>query len=396
MIVTYTEDREEAKMTRNRSIDVMKTNKKKVALCTFLISGTIISILAPQFPRLTESLYSNKIYYWTIRPYSLLTGLIPLSIAELVVLSLIIYTIYRLVKETILLVKDFRSFMKKMPGKLIRIGLVFFAAYLVFNLMWGLNYSRATFADISGLSVEPASVDELAELALHLTHKANELRAKVDEDEQGVMALSNGIKDMFNRAHIGYERAGEIYPELAGRYGRPKGVMLSPYWSYTGIGGVFFPFTAEANVNTNMPHFMLPSATTHEMAHQRGFAREDEANYIAFLTCILHPDPDFQYSGVVLALTYVMSELRKSDLDAWREIRLKYSEGANRDFEDWKNYWARYDGPVDQLSTNINNIYLMANRQTDGVKSYGRMVDLLLAEFRVQGIFPETIYNHAE
>ncbi|WP_028307948.1 DUF3810 domain-containing protein [Desulfitibacter alkalitolerans] len=360
----------------------MKVAQIRLLIYVFLFCGTILSLFAPQFPKVIEALYSTGIYYWLVRPYSLLTGLIPFSLAELVVVALAMYIVYKLVKVFIVLFRQPRIFIKAVPGRFIRIGLVLFAVYLAFNLIWGLNYSRATFADISGLPVESASVDELAELALHLTHRANELRAKVDEDQQGVMILSNGIKDMLNRAHIGYERAGEIYPELAGRYGRPKGVMLSPYWSYTGIGGVFFPFTAEANVNIHMPHFMLPSTTTHEMAHQRGFAREDEANYIAYLTCILHPDPDFQYSGVVLALTYVMRELRKSDSEAWKEIRLKYSEGVNRDFEDWKNYWARYEGPVDQISTNINNTYLMANRQTDGVNSYGRMVDLMLAEFR--------------
>lgn len=358
------------------------SSKKKVFLYIFLLFGIGISLKAPFFPKAIETFYSSKIYYWTIRPYSLLTGLVPFSIAELVVLSLLIYGIYRLAKEAVLLLKHPKSFLKNIPGKLIKAGLVLLTVYLAFNLMWGLNYSRLTFAQISGLVTEDSNIDELRELALELTYKANQLREKVDEDHRGVMTLSKGIEDMFKRAHLGYDQAGEIYPELAGNYGRPKGVILSPYWSYTGIGGVYFPFTAEANVNINMPHFMLPATTTHEMAHQRGFAREDEANYIAYLTCRLHPDPDFQYSGMVLALIYTMRELRKYDLEAWQQIRLKYGEGLKRDLEDWRNYWARYQGPVDQLSTSINNAYLVANRQADGVQSYGRMVDLLLADFR--------------
>jgi len=127
---------------------------------------------------------------------------------------------------------------------------------------------------------------------------------------------------------------------------------------------------------------MLASTTTHEMAHQRGFAREDEANYIAYLTSTLHPDPDFQYSGVMLALTYTMNTLYRYNPETWIEVRNEYSEGVNRDIEDMKKYWTHYQGPIDQISTNINNTYLMANRQKDGVNSYGRMVDLMLAEFR--------------
>jgi len=355
----------------------------QLILYTLLPLGVGFSLFAPRFSQLIEAGYSTKLYYWTIRPYSMLTGLFPFSLAELTVVSIIAFIIYQAVRAIIIFNKNSVDFVKGLPKKGVRLALILAVVYLAFNLMWGLNYSRMTFAEISGLWVEPVSVDELAELALHLTHWANEVREQVAEDDRGVMTLPHGIQDMFYRAHLGYERAAEIYPELGGDYGRPKGVMLSHYWSYTGIGGVFFPFTAEANVNTNIPHFMLPSTTTHEMAHQRGFAREDEANYIAYLTCALHPDPDFQYSGVMLALIYTMNELHRYDKETWNEIRIQYSEGVGRDLRDWQDYMERYEGPVMRMSTSINNIYLMANRQEGGVHSYGRMVDLMLAEFRV-------------
>lgn len=344
--------------------------------------GLVFSLLAPRFTQLIESGYSTTIYYWTIRPYSLLTGLVPFSLAELVVVGTVGFITYKLVKVVIVISKNPKGFAKELPQKGVRLAALLAVLYLAFNLMWGLNYSRMTFAEISGLPVEPASVNELAELALHLVNWANELREEVVEDEHGVMILANGIQEMFDRAHLGYDQAAEIYPQLRGRYGRPKGVMLSHYWSYTGIAGVFFPFTAEANVNIKMPHFMLPSTTTHEMAHQRGFAREDEANYIAYLTSTLHPDPDFQYSGVMLALTYTMNALYRYDIDAWNYIRVEYSDGVRRDLRDWQEYRNRYEGQVNQVSNSVNNTYLKLNRQEDGVHSYGRMVDLMLAEFR--------------
>jgi len=63
-----------------------------------------------------------------------------------------------------------------------------------------------------------------------------------------------------------------------------------------------FPFTGEANVNISMPHTSIPFTACHEMAHQIGFAREDEANFIAYIACKNHPSPDFQYSGILSAL----------------------------------------------------------------------------------------------
>ncbi|KUO50290.1 MAG: hypothetical protein APF76_11305 [Desulfitibacter sp. BRH_c19] len=354
----------------------------RLVFYALFVFGIVFSLFASRFSALIESGYSTKLYYWTIRPYSLLTGLFPFSVSELIVVSIVGFIMYKVVRTIVILNRNPKCFIKELPKKAVRLLLTLAVLYLAFNLMWGFNYNRMTFAEISGLPVESASVEELAELAIHLTHWANDLREQVAEDERGVMTLPNGIRDMFGRANLGYERAAEIYPELGGQYGRPKGVMLSPYWSYTGIGGVFFPFTAEANINTNMPHFMLASTTTHEMAHQRGFAREDEANYIAYLTSTLHPDPDFQYSGVMLALTYTMNTLYRYNPETWIEVRNEYSEGVNRDIEDMKKYWTHYQGPIDQISTNINNTYLMANRQKDGVNSYGRMVDLMLAEFR--------------
>lgn len=357
--------------------------KKRIVFDCLLVTGLVFSVWATRFSQFIETYYSTAIYYLTIRPYSLLTGVFPFSLAEVIVVVTAVFVFFTLLRGLVTLFRNPAVFVSSIPAKVLRLVRPAAVLLLLFNLMWGLNYSRLTFAQISGLPVEPASVSELAGLARRLTHRANDLRELTNEDDRGVMTLPAGVRDMFNRAYLGYEKAAQIYPELGGRHGRPKGVFLSRYWSYTGIGGVYFPFTAEANVNIDMPHFMLPSAATHEMAHQRGFAREDEANYIAYLTSILHPDPDFQYSGVILALIYAMNQLHRCDTEIWREIRDEFSAGVRRDLQEWREYRERYEGVVNQISNNVNDAYLRANRQGDGVHSYGRMVDLLLAEFRL-------------
>ena len=50
-----------------------------------------------------------------------------------------------------------------------------------------------------------------------------------------------------------YEEAAKDFPMIKGNPARPKSVMLSHYWSYTDIVGLYFPFFAEANVNTDLP-----------------------------------------------------------------------------------------------------------------------------------------------
>lgn len=369
----------------------MKRKGKKISGIVFYVligAGVLLSLIAPRISPLIEAGYSRSMYIWIVRPLSLLTGLLPFSLTEFTVVALVLFCLVKIALTVGKAVKKpkvfFRSLLKGIP----KLALALVLMYVAFNMLWGLNYSRFSFAQISGLEIGPSSVNELKLLAEALTEQANSLREQVQEDDRGVMTLPQGVREMLGRADLGYQKAAKINPELGGKYGRPKGVLLSRYWSYTGIGGVYFPFTAEANVNIDMPHFMLPSAATHEMAHQRGFAREDEANYISYLTCKLHPDLDFQYSGTMLALQNTMNALARHNLEAYKEVRARYSEGVNRDWQDWQEYWQRYEGPVEKASNRVNDSFLKVNRQQDGVYSYGRMVDLLLADFRQRGNLP--------
>jgi hypothetical protein len=256
--------------------------------------------------------------------------------------------------------------------------------YFCFLLLWGFNYYRSPFSTISGLDVRPSSVKELQELCSNLLSRANSLRTQVHENNAGVMKLSSGRQYVLDAASKGYFNAAAVYPELGGKYGRPKGVLplMSTAMSYAGISGVYFPYTGEANVNTLITDSEFPFTACHEMAHQHGFSREDEANYIAYFVCTKHPDVDFQYSGVLMALIESTNALYSQDKNAFKTLRGQYSEGVLRDLKAINSFWQQYEGPINDVSTKINDAYLKANNQNEGVKSYGRMVDLLLAEYR--------------
>jgi len=223
-------------------------------------------------------------------------------------------------------------------------------------------------------------------VCIALIQRTNELRELVDEDSEGIMKLSTDINNTLKRAHKGYKNIEAEYPELTYKFGRPKGVLLSEVMSYLGIGGVYFPFTTEANVNTSLPDKSLPFTACHEMAHQIGFSREDEANYIAYLACKSHPDPDFQYSGTLSALIYATNALYQYSPEDYFELRESFSAGVARDIKASNNYWEKYETQLQDLSSSINDAYLKANMQNDGVRSYGRMVDLLIAEYLKRSI----------
>lgn len=362
----------------------MNKNKynKKLLFILLIPLGMLLSSIASKYPGMIEVYYSTGIYKPMGIILSRITGIIPVSAGELLLLFTFIFTAFRII---LLIIKMFRKsdsrwhlFFNFTANILAAASIIYFS----FILLWGLNYHRLPFSTISKLEVKPSTTSELTELCKSLADRANLLRSSALEDSKGVVKFSGNYRDVFKRASLGYENASKLYPELGGKYGSPKGVLLSRLMSYTGITGVYFPFTGEANVNISVPGFDIPATACHEMAHQRGFAREDEANYIAYLACRLHPDIDFQYSGTLLALIHSTNALYLADRDAFNEVRLMYSEGLNQDLKELNNYWRQFEGPVSEVSDKINDTYLKANNQQDGVQSYGRMIDLLLAEYR--------------
>ncbi len=362
----------------------MKINKKVNSLWFVLLLpiGLILVSLSKKNPDMVEMLYSSGIYKYIGRTLSIITGIFPFSLGEIIIILTIIFVIMSIIKLIYralnkgLKLRDVPSYVKK-------VLIVFSIIYFIFNIIWGINYYRLPFSKIANIDTRPATIIELEVLCRDLIDKTNSLKTEIELNKEN---MDDEIKprDILKDAYKGYDEIKNIYPELKGSYGKPKGVLFSKAMSYMGITGMYFPFTGEANVNIDIPHVLLPSTATHEMAHQRGFAREDEANYIAYLTCKLHPDLDFQYSGYILALIHSMNALYRDDREKHSELSKKISDNVKKDFIEIQKYWEKYEGPIEEASNKMNNVYLKSNNQKDGVKSYGRMVDLLIAEYRTK------------
>lgn len=130
-----------------------------------------------------------------------------------------------------------------------------------------------------------------------------------------------------------------------------------------------------------MTPYNIPFTACHELSHLRGFMEEKEANFIAFLACIGSDRTDFQYSGYLSGWTYCMNALYRADAEAWQETRSLLDKKAEADV--WANsqFWNSYEGVISETADRINDTYLRANGQADGVRSYDRMVDLIMAYF---------------
>lgn len=333
--------------------------------------------LSPEF---TEKYYSRGFYKLIMQPISFITGLVPFSVAEL---ALILIAIYIPIRIILLVVKAIRYRKLKvfLPfiANTVMIGSLWFFIQV---MVWNLNYERLPYAEIAGINVKESSVNELEELCKWLIDSTNELREQVSQDEKGVMYIEGGYSSVLKRAQQGFSALENKHPFLSGHYGRPKPVILSRLMSHSNIVGIYSCLTGEANIDVDIPHIGIASTTLHEMAHQRGFAREDEANYIAYIACMAHPDVDFKYSGSVMALQYSMNALYSEDPDRYFKLTEKYSQNYLKDLEHERTYWKQFQGKAKEVANKMNDTYLKLNGQEDGVKSYGRMVDLLLTDFK--------------
>ncbi|HEY6553057.1 MAG TPA: DUF3810 domain-containing protein [Vicinamibacteria bacterium] len=339
-------------------------------------------LAARSAPAEVERLFSRTLYPHLGGRLGHAAGVLPFSLAEVLVLGAVSFLIAFAVRAVLRVARG----RDRPMALLVRTGsnalLLAGGGYALFLLLWGFNYSRLPLATSAGMPVRPAPPSELADLASALVLAANEARVELAEDERGAFRIAGGFGSVALRAAQGYAALGADQPLFRTPAARPKRVLLSSLLSRVGITGIYFPFSGEPNLNTTVPDSALPFSTAHELAHQQGFAREDEANFVGYLACRRHPDPDFRYSGLLAASHYAIVALHHADPSAAAKVMAARSAAVLRDEAALREWADRYRGPASEMGERVNDAYLRTQGQRDGVRSYGRMVDLLLAERR--------------
>lgn len=332
-------------------------------------------------PNWIEKIYSSSIYPIISTGISSFTGLFSFSVCEFMLYALIVYAVLILIIPTILLLMRKIKLIRFITGliTLLIIAGVFLNA---FYFLWGFNYSRPSLYELMDMDKKFHPVKALERLCIQLSDKANEIRPYLTENENGIFILSDSVENCFSELPKAYEALGSNN-ELFNRQkaAKAKPVTFSSGLSAAGIAGIYVPFTAEPNINVDQPALLLPASAAHEIAHYLGFAREDEANFIAFLACMASDDYNIRYSGIMLALITCSNELMSCDRAAYVRLYERYSSAMMRDLKNYNAYWESFESPVRETATTINDNYLKSNMQSTGVKSYNLMVDLMLAYY---------------
>lgn len=313
--------------------------------------------------------YAINVFPTLSLPAVFLNSLFPISLTEFTLIAGV------MTFPLILAWFIYRAVCSKTKGKFFyRSALIFAIAFSLlsgsFCLMHGINYYRKPLD--ASLDIMPAqrSPEELSEVMRWLISSISEEQKKLSIDESGCSMLLTDMNQTLADGSAALDLASNRFPVLAGNDALPKPVVLSHYWSYTGIVGMYFPFLGEANINIDVPVYSIPMAICHELAHVRGIAREQDANLAAFIACISSDRPDFRYSGYIFALGYIAGDLANVDIETYYQLMETIPDTVWKDWQSNADYWTQFEGPVEEVSEQVNDNFLKANNQDAGIISY--------------------------
>lgn len=345
-----------------------------ILLCSLLIAAH----LATRGNRALNEKVSEGFVRPLHRFLSVLTARVPFSVAEtliaLAVLSLLGYTgwsVWAGIRRGAWGKRLYRVF-----AAFLMVALAFYGS---FCLLWGAYFYADDFIAQAGLSSEKISTGQLEAVTVYFADLASEYAPRVPRDGNGVCATDR--QAVLVRSPEVYRQAEALFPCLIWPEVPAKPVFFSRVMSYLDFTGFFFPLTAEANVNMDYPPALFASTVAHELAHLRGVAREQEANFVAVVACLEYGDPEYVYSAALLAYTYLGNALYEADRAAWERIYGTLDEAVLRDFAANRAYWSRFDTPVQAVSNTVYENFLYSYDQDLGLKSYGACVDLLVNYF---------------
>ena len=351
--------------------------RRITAAVILLLVSAVLMILSARVPDFAEW-YSEHIYPLAVNSIGRVSGTVPFSVSEIGIYILLILFVATLIRMIARMASGKGSkaglFVSWISGVLLAAGILAF----LYTVCCGINYHRRSFSEEEGIITYQYSADELKDICIWLTEEINSRADQVTRDEDRLLVLESSERDGAVEA---MHRLSEEFPTLKGYYPQPKELLISEILSYQGLTGIYLPFTVEANYNGDMPAYDKPFTVCHELSHLRGFMEEQEANFIAFLACIGSERADFQYSGYLSGWVYCMNALYRADYESWQEVRGMLDEAAEPDLTANNEFWDRYEGTISETAERINDTYLKANGQADGVQSYNRMVDLIVAYF---------------
>lgn len=341
----------------------MLQKKTKLLIVLAVLSIAIFSF--GFFPEAVETYYSKQFYSVISTIQRGISSFLPFAIGDFLYLILILLVIKSIVffsSKQRKVKADYANFALKSVNFLLLI-------YISFKLLWGLNYSRPRINEQLQISNEPYQKEQLINLSSLFIKKLSALNKSIDTSQ-----FEYDPEELASIATDTYNQLAEQQPFFTYKYPAVKPVNNSWLTSKMGIEGYYNPLSGEANINQRLPVFVLPFVTCHEIAHQLGVAKEDEANLVGYIVASNTDNAEFKFSAYYNMLRYVLVEIRLKYPEDYNNIITKIPAPLMDKFKAEREFWAKYNGAMSVYMSKTFDQILKLNNQQKGIKSYQDIV----------------------
>jgi hypothetical protein len=353
--------------------------RKKTAWL-ILVGLSIVIKLFSFFPDAVERYYATGIYPFIASVQRILFGWLPFSIGDLLYGAVAAWLLYKLYVTTKKIVK--RQTTREFWWNGIRqFGFAILLVYVSFNLLWGLNYNRRGVAYQLGLKVERYSKEDLVVLMQEIVERMNALDSAAHLNRP----LLQRKKNLFEGATTAYAQLALREADFKYSFRSVKPSLYSYLGNYLGYTGYYNPFSGEAQVNTTVPLFVQPFTTCHEIGHQLGYAKENEANFAGYLSARSSTNASFRYSVYFDLYAYSRFYLFAQDSVTAHVLDRQLHPGIKKDYRDLKEFVKKYRNPIEVIIDKLYGQYLIVNNQPSGKLSYNEVVAWLVAYYKKFG-----------
>jgi hypothetical protein len=353
--------------------------RKKTAWIILVGLALVIKIVS-FFPTVVETCYSSGLYPVLSGIQRILFGWLPFSVGDLLYASAIIWLLYKLYHTVKRVVRRETNKQYWLNALLQTVFVVVFV-YVLFNLLWGLNYNRRGVAYQLGLKVERYSKNDLVQVMQQVVNRMVALQADARANRQELQTK----RILFQGAVNAYARLSQHETHFSYSFKSVKPSLYSYLGNYLGYTGYYNPFSGEAQVNTTVPLFVQPFTTCHEIGHQLGYAKENEANFAGYLSARSSQDPSFRYSVYFDLYMYARFYLYNQDSVTAKQLDAQLTPGIKDDYHELRDFVRRYRNPIEVIIDKLYGQYLKANEQPSGKLTYNEVVAWLVAYYKKFG-----------
>lgn len=368
--------------------DHLKLSKQVQVILSCLWVGLALAILGYSFfPNQVSEYFSFGLFQYIGNCLRTISGLTNIPLGEYIYLFIVIILVIKLLESLFSFKSKFNihNFWTDLLnfGKKLFISLV--QLYVVFMLLWGLNYQKSSPAQSFHLSIDTSYSElQLDALSLDLISQLNLTRQNIPDS---VIASLN-YKQVFVQTLQEYKAIQTYYPFLHLENPVLKKAHFPTWGDYLGYMAFYQPITGEAIVRTDVPLLTLPYTSCHELAHQIGYASEAEANFIAFVVANESGDALFRYSMLLQMFSYCQSEhlaliAKTGNFEKWKTIvnrnKAMLDSKVIGDRKKIKDFFIQRKHLLLPASTSLYDQFLQWNKQANGIKSYDEVLLWVLA-----------------